>query len=61
MMKMINKMMYRIYLRYDNSNEYKFYGMGPIKYIHELIRDSLLLNDECGRKIIEYKIERCDG
>lgn len=53
-------MMYRIYLRYDNSNEYKFYGMGPIKYIHELIRDSLLLNDKYARKIIEYKIERCD-
>lgn len=53
-------MMYRIYLRYDNSNEYKFYGMGPIKYIHKLICDSLLLNDKYARKIIEYKIERCD-
>ena len=52
--------MYKLYLRYNYSNKYRVHGMGPITYIYELIRDSLLLNDEFDNKTIEYKIERCD-
>ena len=52
--------MYKLYLRYNDSDDYRFHDMGPIKYIHELIRDSLLLNDKFNNKTIEYKIERCD-
>ena len=52
--------MYKLYLRYNDSDEYRFHGMGPMTYIYELIRDSLILNDKCDSKMIEYKIERCD-
>jgi hypothetical protein len=43
-------------MRYRLFINGEFYGGGPLRYMHELIRDYVITNRMYGRKQVEFKI-----
>ena len=57
MMKKKNKM-YKLYLKYKDEEDYRFYGIGSMYYMRELILDYLVVHDMYNEDQVEFKIER---
>ena len=58
MMKKKNKM-YKLYLKYKDEKDYRFYGIRSMYYMRELILDYLVVHDMYNEDQVEFKIERC--